>query len=325
MNIEEHDWPRWVRWCNDGLPDAAIDSLIMSLVHLAEQSTWENPIFACHLEHKDYTAAGYLILYPGSLGSLGSFRFLPHGDDTKEAECLSKIVATLCEEALLRGVELVQAISPLEPEQIEASYTAQEDDDSNASKQHSRERVLTDAGMISVAKLVQIELAINQNSSLAHNLPDEASTPKLPFVPHDQIPQDRWHTLVQDTYLGTLDVPELNGLRSISNTLEGYAWAEDGSPKVWWVILQDNQAIGCLLLSPMSMGCELTYLGLLPQYRGKGLAKKALEYAIQWCESQGLLLLSLAVDVRNKPAIQLYRAFGFQPVRFVQAWIYAQR
>jgi ribosomal protein S18 acetylase RimI-like enzyme len=66
---------------------------------------------------------------------------------------------------------------------------------------------------------------------------------------------------------------------------------------------------------------ELTYVGIVPAWRGNGLAKWIMNFVREWAIEQELDLVTLAVDTRNIPAIRLYQSFGLTPQRFVQAWI----
>lgn len=51
---------------------------------------------------------------------------------------------------------------------------------------------------------------------------------------------------------------------------------------------------------------------LLPEYRGKGLARKLLLEVIKHCKNvPGIELLHLGVDPANKPVVKLYESVGF--------------
>jgi ribosomal protein S18 acetylase RimI-like enzyme len=67
---------------------------------------------------------------------------------------------------------------------------------------------------------------------------------------------------------------------------------------------------------------ELTYMGVHRSYRGNGLGKVCLAKAIERVARWNGLRLSLAVDARNHVCRDLYKAFGFQPVSEIDAWIY---
>ena len=53
-------------------------------------------------------------------------------------------------------------------------------------------------------------------------------------------------------------------------------------------------------------------MGLLPSYRGKGLGSKLLESVLNQAKQFGLEKVELNVYTTNKPAIALYKKFGFE-------------
>ena len=68
-----------------------------------------------------------------------------------------------------------------------------------------------------------------------------------------------------------------------------------------------------LARSGTSIGGELNYLGVVPSARSHGHGRELLRFAIARSVAVGFHNLSLSVDVRNEPALQLYRAHGFRP------------
>ncbi len=110
--------------------------------------------------------------------------------------------------------------------------------------------------------------------------------------------------IVDQTYKGTLDVPELDGVRSTTETLNGYAsagWLR-GIDRDWWLVSDGSQWIGCLLLCRHSRSLvELLYVGLIPEFRSRGLSKRVLEFLVQWGRVNGIKRILLAVDARNEP------------------------
>ncbi|NPA80629.1 MAG: GNAT family N-acetyltransferase [Thermotogae bacterium] len=56
---------------------------------------------------------------------------------------------------------------------------------------------------------------------------------------------------------------------------------------------------------------ELTLIGVLPEYRGKGVGKRLLAGVIGAVKGD----IYLHVEVRNEPAINLYEKFGFRKIK----------
>ena len=106
MEARDPEWIHWVRWCNEGLPDESIDQLILALLDLEEQSRYRHPILVAHHVENNHQAAGYLSLYPGSLGVIGNLRvqaFQPQAPVDRELELtlLFQIIKSLCEQAVV--------------------------------------------------------------------------------------------------------------------------------------------------------------------------------------------------------------------------------
>ncbi len=53
-------------------------------------------------------------------------------------------------------------------------------------------------------------------------------------------------------------------------------------------------------------------MGLLPEYRGRGIGSQLLSAVLKHCKQFGLEKVELQVYVSNTPAIALYKKFGFE-------------
>ena len=323
--MENRTWSDWVRWCHADQNQSDIDATVLTLIDLSARSKYRIPIISANAEEQGHVAAGYVVLYPGALGSLGKLRFCAQQDSGNtpsveriERELLTSVIRTLCNAALEQGAELVQAIS-----QLNADSHTDWSCVSFAELDSARDLALASAGMNPVAKLIQMERDEVRRPSASPTIQNG----KLGFKQHDEISTRDWYAIIEATYIETLDVPELNGLRNIENTLQGYASAQPrmtqpGIPGTWWVIQDGCVNIGCLLLTPNGdLHCELTYLGLAPSRRGQGHSRAIMDHLDRWVTLHGFERMTLAVDIRNTPAIRLYQSRGFAVERFVQAWI----
>ena len=154
----------------------------------------------------------------------------------------------------------------------------------------------------------------------ATKLPPKSSDP-LRFEPYRKLPFHQWCSLIRDAYRESLDVPEIEGVRSIEQTLEGYAVNQPSNTDAWFAISINQSLAGCLILSiPSRRQAEITYLGLHPQVRSKGYGFEIMRFALQWMSEQNIEIASLSVDCRNTPAIQLYQRFDFNPTEAYHAW-----
>jgi GNAT superfamily N-acetyltransferase len=107
----------------------------------------------------------------------------------------------------------------------------------------------------------------------------------------------RFRKVLQETYVGSLDMPELEGIRSLDDVIASHQAAGRFDPSRWRVgsLPGEPETAGVLLLSEVidRPSWEVAYLGLTPAARGRGL--------------------ELAVDDRNHPARKLYDHAGFTP------------
>lgn len=136
----------------------------------------------------------------------------------------------------------------------------------------------------------------------------------LRFVPWPMADPEECVRIVERTYVNTLDCPALNGLRETEDVLAGYRAAGVHSPDLWFLAVGDRGPVGCLMLTeqPDFDQLELVYMGLIPEYRGRGWGRDLVRFA-QWMTRQrGRSGLLLAVDIQNKPAMRVYESLGMQ-------------
>lgn len=121
--------------------------------------------------------------------------------------------------------------------------------------------------------------------------------------------------LLDQTYLETLDCPELCGLRETTDILASHKSTGLYDPAYWFLVLHAGQAAGCMLLNrcPDQRTVELVYLGLTKPVRGQGLGRALMEHAHRVFPADGFDSICCAVDRRNTPAMSLYHRTGFRP------------
>lgn len=119
-------------------------------------------------------------------------------------------------------------------------------------------------------------------------------------------------SVLERSYLDTLDCPGLAGVRRTGDVLEGHFGS--GARERIWLVARERGAAGavCLLNASADRGsAELVYLGVAREARGRGIARALLVEGMRRCADAGLRSVTLAVDARNAPARRLYDALGF--------------
>ncbi len=143
--------------------------------------------------------------------------------------------------------------------------------------------------------------------------PDRPAFAWRPFGPDTE---DEFRAVLQETYAGSLDMPELEGIRSLDDVMASHKAAGRFDPSRWrvGVVPGEPDVRAVLLLSevPDRPAWEVAYLGLTPTARGRGLGRSALAYALDLARPV-VARLELAVDDRNHPARRLYDTAGFLP------------
>jgi GNAT superfamily N-acetyltransferase len=150
---------------------------------------------------------------------------------------------------------------------------------------------------------------------IAHvqSVPLNANDGNLQFAPCLATDDELLARLIARTYEGTHDCPELNGVRNMQSVIEGYADAGDSHRRHWFFARRGESEVGVLLIADHAAQnqAELVYMGVLPEFRGRGYGNALTDFAIQRTRMLGHSRLILAVDTRNKPALDLYARAGF--------------
>ena len=66
---------------------------------------------------------------------------------------------------------------------------------------------------------------------------------------------------------------------------------------------------------------EISLIGVLPAWRGRGLGRELLRWGVTEVRRRGAGAVELAVEARNEPATHLYRRHGFEPVIEWPHWV----
>lgn len=128
-----------------------------------------------------------------------------------------------------------------------------------------------------------------------------------------QAGEPRLAEVVKRTYSGSLDCPQVEGIRPIDDVLAGYRASGPFAPERWLVASRGRADVGCLILTEVQDASqwELTYLGVVPEARGSGLGVQLVRHAQWMTRCAGQSRLTVAVDAQNAPALRVYEMCGF--------------
>lgn len=326
----------WIQWFleADSLEQSFNESRWIDRV--IRSSPADNPLLITQIAHNSQAAAGYAILARGALAVHGRLTTRKTAD-LKHSPCgivqhlpVQKVslnskspttntihdlqalaVRNLISQAFAAGAEMYHAIEPLPSPP--APHTKH-----SAPYHHSppHHPVFTQAGLRFITTLLRLEKIAP--------FPPPLNSPKphpLRFEPYRNMPFGQWCNLIKAAYKDSLDVPEIEGARSIEQTLQGYAVHQPAHTDAWFSIWLENNPIGSLILSiPNSRQAELTYLGILPEFRSQGYGSEIMQFVMQWLQQQHIEFATLSVDCRNTTALRLYQRFGFQITEAYHAW-----
>jgi mycothiol synthase len=153
----------------------------------------------------------------------------------------------------------------------------------------------------------------------------QSQTPSpLAFAAHAEREPDRLERVVEQTYVGTLDCPGLDGVRPLAEVLEGYRAQGTHRPEHWYLAQTEGQDVGALILAehPGLGNWELVYMGVAVDARGRGFGARIVEFAIDVAARHHAERLVLAVDAANEPALRVYGRLGF--ITWAERIVYAR-
>ncbi len=133
----------------------------------------------------------------------------------------------------------------------------------------------------------------------------------------------RFETLIEQTYVDSLDCPLLNGQRTGTEAIAGHRLSGVFHPRGWRLYRADGRDAAVLLLNehPDQDAVELVYFGVAPEFRGEGFGRRLIGDALALAQSWNRAVMFLAVDAGNNFANGLYAEFSFQEVARRVAWL----
>lgn len=95
-------------------------------------------------------------------------------------------------------------------------------------------------------------------------------------------------------------------------------WSEqgflDGMKDAIFFVAEDSQIVGYIGMYRMPPEGEITNVAVTQKMRGKGYGRELLLAMQRWAAEHEIDRIVLEVRSKNKPAIQLYRTYGFEKI-----------
>ncbi|MFL5329273.1 MAG: GNAT family N-acetyltransferase [Gemmataceae bacterium] len=141
-----------------------------------------------------------------------------------------------------------------------------------------------------------------------------ATAERCGYQTYHEVGDQRFAEVLARTYEGTLDCPEINGVRSPAEILAGHRAAGPFDPEQWWLATRNGEPAGVALATmPEDGAWDVAYLGVVPEARRKGIGQELVRKLLFEAKAAAIPMVTLAVDARNEPARRLYHAAGFEP------------
>ncbi|MEQ9453949.1 MAG: GNAT family N-acetyltransferase [Phycisphaeraceae bacterium] len=161
------------------------------------------------------------------------------------------------------------------------------------------------------------DLAYLQRGLKGPEEPLPTDMPGFRVLRADQAPEGWLERAILDSYEQTLDCPSLVGRRNVEDIVAGHRATGVYDPTLWFLVAPEgsDEPVAVSLINPLMQpgGYELVYLGVSVSARGQGLAMRLLRLGMsRVAERSPHGTMYLAVDLRNTPALRLYRRSGFR-------------
>jgi GNAT superfamily N-acetyltransferase len=231
-----------------------------------------------------------------NVGRTGMLLASPAEAPGVDVEMLIELLRKLGSFALDKGLSMVQSLLPPE---------AQPD-----------KNVLERAGFMRLAQLTYMNWDLSRFEPSAP--PTELEMIEVPRCGEAMLAE-----VIKASYRQSMDCPALEGVRQIADVIAGHKASGVYRPESWWIAMWSGAPGGCLLLNdnPISGAADVIYLGVAPEFRGRGLGRAMLQHAARDIRRRGYGNMTLAVDAANRYAVAIYQAAGFKPLFSRDAYV----
>jgi ribosomal protein S18 acetylase RimI-like enzyme len=212
-------------------------------------------------------------------------------------EATRDVLLGLSEAAWARGLSMLQAL--ITPDDQE------------------RARVHLNAGYRFLAELIYMD----RPAGLAP--PNLISTTDLRLHTYTPERRELFLDALNRSYVNSRDCPGLTGLRDTQDVLVGHQATGLFNPEHWFVATVGSEPVGVLLSARVvnRSAMEVVYMGVSEAWRGKGVANRLMNRAVELARAERVSAVTLAVDGTNEPARAFYHRWMFEETARRRAWI----
>jgi len=260
-----------------------VDARVRSIEAFAAQEGWGNAMLWWARRRRKCVASAMVLVRPGRTGMLLHSPATARGVDTG---LLARLIEAVSAEGLRQKLAMVQSlVDPLDQCTI---------------------GVLKDAGYQLLAKLICLRLGLPVEGEYCWNR-------SLKWLDHRDFSEADLARVISCTYEGSLDCPQLRGLREMSDVIAGHRAGGAFRPEAWLIASLDGCSAGCILVndSRVDLSAEVAYMGVAPSCRGKGVGAAMLGRSAELAFGRGRDSITLSVDSRNHHAVNRYLMEGF--------------
>jgi ribosomal protein S18 acetylase RimI-like enzyme len=278
----EDEWPAAFRWVFQGVPELERAARIRNGINMVRAGELQRE--GIWIANVDGAVKGAMISLP--VPGASALMWPPQAEHGPHSAVLEDALLQQCSQDLRRrGVRVAQCLLEAQEQQLATP--------------------LLRNGFLKVTSLLYLRHDLTRVAPIAGD--------RLRYESYEEADPAAFHATLEKTYEGTLDCPELNGVRTLDEIITGHKAQGRHDPNLWWLALADETPVAVLLVTEIQewRGWDLSYLGVVASARRRGVARNLARKAIWEARHAGQSKLTLSVDCRNKPARSLYQQLGF--------------
>ena len=164
-------------------------------------------------------------------------------------------------------------------------------------------------GFLKITEEAYMELKLENFKSITME-----TQPEYKFVNLSEISNEKLRIPFFESFLNSKDMLFLNQTREQQEIAFKY-WLNRNEPlceQSSFVVMRDDEVIGFSAVRPRKGSGEIGPIGIVPEYRRRGLGRLLLTITLNGMMAEGIKTAYLEVSLENTHALKLYKSFGFK-------------